>query len=119
MLIAQGETVRVLGDEPVRDKYGAVLGWQVEHEIPNCMVSPAGDQVVQGEGFVSGDLTKLQVLAPPGTSVDEGQRVQIRGQVYRVEFVQFDYSYGRRPALARHRPRVMFTVVRGDAHDHV
>lgn len=118
MLSAQGEVVKVLGDA-VRNKYGAILGWAVAHEIPNCVVSPAGDQVVRGDGFVHGDLSKLQVLAPPGCEVEEGQRVQIRGLVYRVEFAPFDYSVGRRPLLARHRPRVMFTVVRGDAHDHV
>lgn len=118
MLVSQGETVKVLGDA-VRNEYGAVLGWTVDHEIPNCMVSPAGDQVVNGDGYVQGDLSKLQVLAPPGAAVEEGQRVQIRGLVYRVEFTPFDYSVGRRPMLARHRPRVVFTVIRGDAHDHV
>ena len=119
MLVSQGEVVKVLGDEPVRNEYGAVLGWKVERELPNCQVSPAGDQVVSGDGFVQGDLSKLQVLAPAGSVVEEGQRVQIRGHVYRVEFTPFDYSVGRRPVVGRHRPRVMFTVVRGDAHDHV
>ena len=119
MLLEQGETVKVLGDSAVRNEFGAVLGWKVVRELPNCVVSPAGDQVVSGDGFVQGDLSKLQVLAPPGSIVEEGQLVQIRGNVYRVEFTPFDYSHGRRPVFSRHRPRVMFTVVRGDAHDHV
>lgn len=114
----QGETVELLSEDPVRNRFGAVIGWTVEKAIPNCVVSPAGDQVVRGEGFVQGDLQKLQVLAPAGTVLEEGRQVKIRGEVFRVEFAPFDYSHGRRPALGRHRPRVLFTVVRGDAHDH-
>lgn len=113
-----GETIHLLAEEPTRNEYGKVLGWKVERSIPGCVISPAGDQVVQGEGFIHGDLTKLQVLAPAGTTVEEGQHVQIRGEIYRVEFTPFDYSVGRRPALRRHRPRVIFTVVRGESHDH-
>lgn len=115
---AQGEVVKLLADDPVRNDYGAVVGWMVTKEIPDCVVSPAGDQVVSGDGFIRGDLTKLQVLAPAGTEVREGQHVQIRGEVYQVEHVPFDYSYGRRPLMSLHRPRVIFTVARGQAHDH-
>lgn len=115
----RGETIKVLAKEPHRNAYGAVIGWTIEREVPNCVVSPAGDQVVRGDGFIHGDLTKLQVLAPAGTAVGEGQHVMIRDQIYQVESAPFDYSVARRPALARHRPRVLFTVVRGDAHDHV
>ena len=115
---SQGETVKLLSEEPIRSDYGTVLGWTVEQEIPHCVVSPAGDQVVRGDGFMQGDISKLQVLAPAGTVVEEGRHVEIRGHVYRVEFTPFDYSVGRRPALTRHRPKVLFTVSRGDAHDH-
>lgn len=118
MLHAQGEVIKLLASEPTRNEYGAVLGWKVEQSVPGCVISPAGDQVVRGDGFVHGDLSKLQVIAPAGTQVREGQHVQIRGDIYRVEFEPFDYSVGRRPVLGRHRPRVLFTVVRGEAHDH-
>lgn len=113
-----GETVKVLGQEQ-RSEYGKLLGYEVVDELEGCTVSPAGDSIVNGDGFIHGDISKLQVLAPAGSVVWEGQKVEIRGQIYSVDFTPFDYSHGRRPVLAAHQPRVIFTVSRGDAHDHL
>ncbi|MBE7338122.1 hypothetical protein [Corynebacterium aurimucosum] len=113
-----GETVKVLGEEK-RTQYGKLLGYQVAKEIPHCIVSPAGDSLVNGTGFMHGDISKVQVLAPSGTTVAEGQRIDIRGELYTVDFAPFDYTVGRRPAHPFHRPKVLFTASRGDVHDHI
>lgn len=115
---SSGEVVKVLGEEQ-RSDYGKLLGYEVLEDLHGCTVSPAGDSIVNGDGFIHGDISKLQVLAPASSVVVEGQQVEIRGQIYTVDFTPFDYSHGRRPVLAAHQPRVMFTVSRGDAHDHL
>lgn len=114
-----GETVFIKGgvigrDSRDRPTYGPDV--PVEH----CVVSPAGDQVIRGDDFVHGDITKLQVLAPAGTVVKDGDIVVIRGEDYTVQQLKsFDYSVGRRPAVARHRPKVVFVVERGEVSDNV
>lgn len=91
-----------------------------DREVPGCVVSPAGDQVIKGDDFVHGDISKLQVIAPPGTSVGDGDVVVIRGEDFTVNQLQsFDYSVGRRPVLRRHRPPVVFVVERGEVSDGV
>lgn len=116
--MTSGETVKILGAEN-RDQWGKLLGYTVTREIHGCVVARAGEVVVRGEGYVGGDLTKFEVLAPAGTVVEGGQRVEIRGEVCVVDFPGFDHSVGRRPVLSRHRPRVSFTASRGEVHDHL
>lgn len=114
-----GEPVYVVGEQE-RDEWGEVLGNKILKTIPNCIVSPAGDYVVQGESYTHGDITKYQVLAPAGTKLGDGDIVQIRGEIFQVDPLQsFDYSIGRRPALRRHRPKVIFTVSRGEVGDGI
>lgn len=113
-----GEAIHIKGrlidrDARGRPQYGPDI--TVEH----CIVSPAGDQVIKGEDFVHGDMTKLQVLAPAGTMVADGDVVNIRGENYTVQQLQsFDYSVGRRPAVSHHRPKVIFIVERGEVSNH-
>lgn len=115
-----GETVFVLG-EAGRDSRDKPLPRPVIAEIKHCVVSPAGDQVVKGDGFVHGDVSKYQILAPPGTSLKDGDVVRIRGEEFTVDPIQgFDYSVGRRPVLGRrHRPKVLVTVSRGEVSGNV
>lgn len=115
-----GETVYRLG-EPELNEFEEVIGWPVVGEIEHCIVSPAGDQVVQGEGYVHGDISKYQILAPPGTVFRDGDVLRVRGDVFTVDPLQgFDYSVGRRPVLGRrHRPKVMITVSRGEVSDGI
>lgn len=114
-----GETIKVLG-QPVRDEWGQNLGREVLRKIEHCVVSPAGDQVVKGEDYTHGDISKLQVIAPAGTVLRDGDVVDIRGEEFYVDPLQsFDYSVERRPALRRHRPKVIVTVSRGEVSDGI
>lgn len=109
-----GETVRVKGKMIGRDPRGRPL-YGSDTSIDHCVVSPAGDSVFKGEDFTHGDITKLQVLAPAGTVVRDGDVVTIRGEDYVVQQrTSFDYSVGRRPVLQRHQPKVLFVVERGE-----
>lgn len=114
-----GESIFFLG-EAERDEWDQLLDRPVIMEVPGCVVSPAGDQVVQGDGYVHGDITKYQILAPPGTVFRDGDVVRVRGEEFVVDpLLSFDYSIGRRPVLRRHRPRVMVTVSRGEVSDGI
>ncbi len=114
-----GESVFIRGEVIDRDYRGRPI-YGEDREIPGCVVSPAGDQVIKGDDFVHGDISKLQVIAPPGTVVSDGDVVVIRGEDFTVNQLEsFDYSVGRRPALRRHRPPVVFVVERGEVSDHV
>lgn len=114
-----GETIHIRGKITGRDHRGRPKysdGVDVEH----CVVSPAGDQVVKGLDFVHGDITRLQILAPAGTSVADGDVVVVRGEDYTVQQrLSFDYSVGRRPAVSWHQPKVLFIVERGEVSDGV
>lgn len=114
-----GESILIRGGVVGRDRRGRPIydeGRTVEH----CVVSPAGDQVVRGQDFVHGDISKLQVIAPPGTKVEDGDVVVIRGEDFMVDqLVGFDYSPGRKPAVGHHRPPVVFVVERGEVSSHV
>lgn len=114
-----GEVVKVRGKEMGRDHRGRP-SYAADKVIAHCVVSPAGDQVVKGDDFVHGDISRLQVLAPPGTTVADGDVVLIRGEAFTVQQRKsFDYSVGRRPAVAHHQPKVIFIVERGEVSDNV
>ena len=113
-----GELVFIRGAIIGRDHRGRPQ-YSESRKINNCVVSPAGDQVVKGVGFAHGDISRLQVIAPAGTAVRAGDVVVIRGEDYVVDQRQsFDYSVGRRPILATHHPRVVFIVERGEVSGH-
>lgn len=114
-----GESVYFLG-EAERDEWGMLLDRPVLKEVKHCIVSPAGDQVVKGDDFVHGDITKYQILAPPGTVFEDGDVVRVRDEEFVVDPLQsFDYSVGRRPVLRRHQPKVLVTVSRGEVSGNV
>lgn len=116
-----GEVVEILG-EAQRSPYGALLARPVVTTIQHCIVGPSGDNRDAGgtaDGYVHADINKIQVLAPPGTKVEEGTVIRVRGEEYVVDFTPFDYSVGRRAVVRRHRPKVLFTASRGEAHDHI
>lgn len=114
-----GEPITIRGGVVGRDHRGRTI-YGEGREIPGCVVSPAGDQVIKGDDFVHGDISKLQVLAPPGTVVADGDTVTIRGEDYTVQQRRsFDYSVGRRPAVSWHQPKVVFIVERGEVSDGV
>lgn len=111
------ETVYLVG-ETQRDEWDEVIGREIIAELRGCVVSPAGDQVVRGDSFAHGDISTYQVLAPAGTVLHDGDLVQIRGDIFKVDPLKsFDYSVGRKPALRSHRPKVIFTVSRGEVSD--
>ncbi len=98
-----------------RDQFGdeSVVGER--RDIPGCVVGLRGQESINGEGVWDGDATTLEVFAPPGAQVSEGELVEFRGQRYTVSHVPFDWSVGRRPANRRHRPRVRFLIERSEA----
>lgn len=114
-----GEPISIRGGVTGRDHRGRPI-YGADTVVEHCIVSPAGDAVVKGDGFAHGDITKLQVLAPPGTKVGDGDVVVIRGEDYTVQQrVSWDYSPGRRPAVRHHTPKVLFIVERGEVSDGV
>lgn len=74
-------------------------------------VSPLSQSEIDGADY-DGDTTKLQVLAPAGTQVSEGEVLTIRGLDYVVVFVPFDWSVGRRPLASFHRTKLQIVVER-------
>lgn len=105
------ESITVLGKESLNSDGRLVYDKELR-VIPDCVVGPQGQAVIEGQGIFSGDTTTLQVLAPGGADIEEGDVVQIRGKDYTVKHVPFDYNHGRRPALASHRPRTAIVVER-------
>lgn len=108
------ETIVVHG----RDRFdpdGEIIPGSGRREIAGCVVAPSGQAKITDDGIVDGDTTTLEVVAPGGSVIREGERVVWRGVEYVVKHVPFDWSVGRRPALSRHRPRTVFTVERKEA----
>lgn len=114
-----GEPITIRGALVGRDRRGRpqyASGQLVKH----CIVSPAGDQVIKGNDFVHGDMERLQIIAPAGTRVADGDVVEVRGEDYMVQQrMSFDYSVGRRPAVSWHQPKVVFIVERGEVSGDV
>lgn len=113
-----GETIRVLGTE-TWDEYGGLDLEDNARTITGCVVSPVGQTDISTDAVWGGDDTTLQVLAPAGTVIAEGETVILADRntadQWTVKHVPFDWSIGRRPALARHRPRVVFIIERKEA----
>ena len=107
-----GETLQVVATATTYDPDGNPIEHPEGAVIRHCVVEPAGQAKIDDRDVVSGDTTTLRVLAPAGTVVEEGARVKYRGDLYTVKFDPFDYSVGRRPVLARHRPRTLFLIER-------
>lgn len=107
-----GETLQVFATATTYDPDGNPIRHTEGQAIHHCVVEPADQATIDDRDVVSGDTTTLRVLAPAGTVVEEGARVHYRGDEYRVKFDPFDYSIGRRPVLARHRPRTLFLIER-------
>ena len=114
-----GEPITIRGELVGRDRRGRpqyAPGQLVKH----CIVSPAGDQVIKGNDFVHGDMERLQIIAPAGTRVADGDVVEVRGEDFTVQQrMSFDYSVGRRPAVSWHQPKVVFIVERGEVSGDV
>lgn len=105
------ETLTVVGVE-VMDEFGDLIETASSRKLPGCVVGLRGQADVDGGGVFDGDATTLEVFAPPGTQIAEGEIVECRGERFRVVHVPFDWSVGRQPCLRRHRPRVQFVIER-------
>lgn len=101
-----GERVKFLS-RPKTDWDGNVIPGSGE-VTRFCRVYPAGMQSTDDVDF-DGSTSKLTVLAPPG-DYEVGQEVEIRGIVYELVELPFDFSHGRRAAHPDHRPPVQLTV---------
>lgn len=109
------ETITVTGGEPVTDWDGNIVTPVESRDIPGCMVQPVGGSKVDSDDVTAGDTTRLQVFAPPGTIIAEGEEVTWRGIPYRVAHVPFDWAVGRIPWNPWHVPRVEFILERKEA----
>ncbi|QRV71420.1 head-to-tail connector [Corynebacterium phage CL31] len=109
------ETILVLGEESYDDDTGELIPPQVIREVAGCVVDTAGQTKIDGVDVSDGNTDRLRILAPAGAVFREGEAVEVRGVVYRVKHIPFDYSVGRRPVLARHRPRTMVIVERKES----
>ena len=108
------ERIVVIG-EPKLDRYGNIVSDAEHRVIDGCVVGLRGQVDIDGGGVWDGDATTLEVLAPGGTVIHEGELVECRGQEYTVTNVPFDWSVGRRPANRRHKPRTRFLIERKEA----
>lgn len=108
------ETLKVIG-QPYVDDYGDFHIYGSTYEVPGCVVGLQGQASIDGGGVWDGDATTLEVLAPGGTLINEGDEVEFRGERYHVTHVPFDWSVGRVPACSVHRPRVRFLIERAEA----
>lgn len=108
------ETIYVLGAHRL-DADDKLIPGSGRREIPDCVVDTAGQSKINGEDVPDGNTDTLRVLAPAGTVIKQGERVEVRGDEYKVKHIPFDASVGRRPALARHRPRTLIIVERKEA----
>lgn len=108
------EVLTILGT-PVYDRYGDVVEAGEEREVAGCVVGLQGQSGIEGGGVWDGDSSTLEVFAPPGTVISEGDIVSFRGLRWQVKHAPFDWSVGRRPVNSRHRPRVRFLIERGEA----
>ena len=119
MFGTQGVAIYVKGERAGFDARGRPV-FAPPRKIEPCVIAPAGDETVEADGMVSGDISKLQVIAPAGTVVKDGDVITIHGEDYTVsQMASFDYSLGRRPVFARHRPKVVFIVERGEVSGDV
>lgn len=107
------ETVTILGAGGGVDDDGYPLPGTADVEVPGCIVQLASTDESR-ELDRTAQLESLRVFAPAGTVIESDRVVRIRGQVYRVVGIPFDWSITRRPVLGAHRPRVEFTVERGE-----
>lgn len=101
--------------KPTLDRYGDLVMAPDSREISDCVVGLRGQSDIDGGGVWDGDATTLEVLAPGGTEIREGETVQCRGVEYVVTNVPFDWSVGRRPVNPRHAPRTRFLIERKEA----
>lgn len=108
------ETLVVVG-RPVRDRFGDTIMEGAGRTIDGCVVGLRGQTDIDGGGVWDGDATTLEVLAPGGAVIREGDIVECRGQEYTVTNVPFDWSVGRRAVNPRHRPRTRFLIERREA----
>lgn len=108
------ETVLVVGEDRF-DADGNLIPGGSGREIPGCVVDTAGQSKIDDLDVSDGNTDTLRILAPGGTTIRQGERVQVRGVEYTVKHIPFDASVGRRPALARHKPKVLFIVERKES----
>lgn len=109
-----GETLALIGADYETPDGRIVENTRKQH-IHGCVVHPVGQSETSDADVWDGDTRELRVLAPAGTKVENGQRVEFRGEEYAVKHTSFDYAPIRRPVIARHRVGVVFHIVREEA----
>lgn len=106
-----GEPITLLAQD-YETPDGRIVEGTRRRAINGCVVYPATQSESNESDVWDGDTRELRVLAPAGTAVENGQRVEFRGEEYEVKHTSFDYAPIRRPVIARHRVGVVFNIVR-------
>lgn len=106
------ETIVVHGKAGGVDDRGFPVPGEPDVSLPAKSVQPLTLEEISDLGR-DGVKDALRVWVPSGSQVEPGDEVTVRGQRYSVVKTSWDWGQNRRPALARHRPGVVFECVRG------
>lgn len=109
----EGETIQVKGRESF-DDWGNLVENHGGRDIPGCVIQPASATDINNVDVVDGARELLKVMAAGSVAVQEGELVEVRNQLYRVAYVPFDWTVGRRPWNTRHVPRTEFYLERSE-----
>ena len=106
------ETVVIHGEAGGVDDRGYPIPGKPDVRVAAKSVQPLSQEEISDMGR-DGVKDALRVWVPSGSQVEPGDEVTVRGQRYSVVKTSWDWGQNRRPALARHRPSVVFECVRG------
>lgn len=106
------ETIIIHGQAGEVDDFGYPTGGTPDRELVVREIQPL-ELTELSEVDQRGVKDALRVWCHPGAvGVQAGDDVTIRGLRYQVVTTPWDWSVGRRPRLARHKPGTVFDCVR-------
>lgn len=92
-----GETVVILRGTPVDDPYtnepGTALSWASPEriEVPGCGVEVRLNVDRDGGNYSDPVFLGLRIFMPAGTDITARDRVEVRGEVYEVDGIPFEW----------------------------
>lgn len=95
-MFGHGETVVILRgttvDDPYSNEPGTSLDWRspARNPIEGCAIEPRYSNEREST-YSDPIIVGLRVFMPPGTDVTSRDRLEVRGEVYEVEGIPFDW----------------------------